>query len=58
MGRIPAVFARIRRPPGIQDELQLVVEDREYVEIQSERREAKWSRARRGDCVEIRKVNA
>jgi hypothetical protein len=58
MGGIPAVFARIRHPPGVQNELRLVVEDGEDVEIQSKRREAKWSRARRGGCVEIRKAKA
>ncbi|KAJ7913438.1 hypothetical protein B0H13DRAFT_1873871 [Mycena leptocephala] len=34
MGRIPAVFARIRHPPGVQNELRLVVEDGDDVEVQ------------------------
>jgi hypothetical protein len=56
MGGIPAIFTRIRHPPGVQDELRLIVEDRDNVEVQSERRETKWSRAQRGGSVEIRKA--
>jgi hypothetical protein len=58
MGGIPAIFARIRRPPGVQNELRLVVEDGEDVGIQRKRREAKRSQTWRGGCVEIRKAKA